>query len=126
MGPFHIKAQLLRRAQLEPMSALGVFDARSGESEPPPVETGTGGRPRWRQSDVKRLIAAAEQAGLESYRIEIAPDGSLSIVVGTPDDTAEPLCDASADRASHRQASDRRKGAGGRMRDSQNRAGQPK
>jgi hypothetical protein len=116
MGPFHIKAQLLRRAQLEPMSALGVFDARSAESVPAPVEAGTGGRPRWRQSDVKRLIAAAEQAGLESYRIEIAPDGSLSVIVGAPDDTAEPADDVSADHPARRQAPDRR----------ENRAGQPK
>jgi len=37
---------------------------------------------RWKQSDVERAIAAAEQAGLESYRIEIAPDGTIGIVVG--------------------------------------------
>ena len=39
-------------------------------------------RGRWRQSDVKRAIGAAEQAGLQHYRIEIAPDGTLAIVVG--------------------------------------------
>jgi len=36
----------------------------------------------WRQSDVKRAITAAEQAGLQHYRVEIAPDGTLAIVVG--------------------------------------------
>jgi hypothetical protein len=35
------------------------------------------------------MIAAAEQAGLQSYRVELAPDGTLSIIVGAPDDTAE-------------------------------------
>jgi hypothetical protein len=37
---------------------------------------------RWRQADVKRAIGAAEQAGLRLYRVEIAPDGTISIVVG--------------------------------------------
>ena len=42
---------------------------------------------RWRQADVKRAIGAAERAGLDSYRVEIAPDGTISIVVGmAPDD----------------------------------------
>lgn len=41
-------------------------------------------RVHWRQADVKRAIAAAEQAGLQHYRVEIAPDGTLAIVVGGP------------------------------------------
>lgn len=89
MAPFHIKAQALRKRQLEPMSALGVFDPRSNKAVP---STDDGEKPEkapWRQSDIKRMIAAAEQAGLESYRVEVAPDGTLSIVVGTPGDTAE-------------------------------------
>ena len=36
----------------------------------------------WKQKDAERAIAAAEQAGLKSYRIEIAPDGTIAIVVG--------------------------------------------
>ena len=46
------------------------------------------GKRRWRQSDVKRAIAAAEEAGLSSYRIELAPDGTISIVVGETPDSA--------------------------------------
>jgi hypothetical protein len=42
----------------------------------------------WRQADVKRAIAAAEKAGLRSYRIEIGPDGTISIVVGAPSETS--------------------------------------
>lgn len=71
------------------MAALGVFDPRSEE---PASAAGDGDkreRRLWRQSDVKRMIAAAEQAGLQSYRVELAPDGTLSIIVGAPDDTAE-------------------------------------
>jgi hypothetical protein len=43
----------------------------------------------WRQSDVRRAIAAAEKAGLTSYRVEIAPDGTISIVVGMPSDPSQ-------------------------------------
>jgi len=42
----------------------------------------------WRQADVRRAIAAAEKAGLASYRIEIAADGTISIVVGEPPEMA--------------------------------------
>jgi hypothetical protein len=31
---------------------------------------------------VKRAIGAAEKAGLHNYRVEIAPDGTIAIVVG--------------------------------------------
>ena len=41
-------------------------------------------RTPWRQADVRRAIAAAEKAGLTDYRVEIAPDGTISIVVGLP------------------------------------------
>lgn len=41
-----------------------------------------GTRGSWRQADVKRAIVAAEKAGLRAYRIELAPDGTISIVVG--------------------------------------------
>lgn len=35
----------------------------------------------WREADVLRAIAAAEKAGLAAYRIEIATDGTIAIVV---------------------------------------------
>jgi hypothetical protein len=89
LAPFHIKARWLRQWQLEPMAALGVFETRSEE----PASSAGGADKRektlWRQSDVKRMIAAAEQAGLQSYRVELAPDGTLSIIVGAPCETAE-------------------------------------
>ena len=37
----------------------------------------------WRQADLKRAIAAAEESGVQSYRIEIASDGMISIIVGS-------------------------------------------
>ena len=36
----------------------------------------------WRDADVERAIAAAERAGLRAYRVEIAQDGTIAIVVG--------------------------------------------
>jgi hypothetical protein len=47
------------------------------ESLPPGVGDG-----HWRQADVKRAIEAARKAGIEAYRVEIAPDGTISIIVG--------------------------------------------
>ena len=41
--------------------------------------------PRWNDADLERAIAVAERAGLRGYRIEIAPDGTISIVVGSPE-----------------------------------------
>ncbi len=32
--------------------------------------------------DLKRALSVAEEAGLQSYRIEIATDGTISIIVG--------------------------------------------
>jgi hypothetical protein len=88
MSPFHIKAQVLRQSQLEPATALGIFDARAtGASAPLERDDGRASG-RWRQSDLKRAIAAAQQAGLDDYRVEITPDGTISIIVGAPDATA--------------------------------------
>jgi hypothetical protein len=84
MSPFHIKAQDLRQSQLEPATAFQVFEPRTDKGVQASSEIEAGSRERWRQSDVKRLVAAAEQAGLQSYRVEIAPDGTLSIIVGAP------------------------------------------
>lgn len=40
---------------------------------------------QWSEADVERAIAAAEQAGLGTYRVEISPDGTIAIVVGVPE-----------------------------------------
>lgn len=36
------------------------------------------------EAAVKRSVAAAEKAGLDAYHVEIAPDGSVAIVVAAP------------------------------------------
>lgn len=40
------------------------------------------GSARWRERQVQRAIAAARKARLQNYRVEIAPDGTVTIVVG--------------------------------------------
>ena len=38
-------------------------------------------RGHWRERDLRRAFAVARSAGLSNYRVEIAPDGTISIVV---------------------------------------------
>ena len=89
MAPFHIKAQILRRSQIQPERALEVFEPRDSEADAV-TDAPASNKRTWRQSDVKRALAAAQQAGLDSYRVEVTPDGTISIIVGMPADTADP------------------------------------
>jgi hypothetical protein len=41
------------------------------------------GPSRLRQRDVRRLVSAAQSAGLSVQRVEWLPDGRLSLVTGT-------------------------------------------
>ncbi|WP_404714042.1 hypothetical protein [Sphingomonas sp. MMS24-J13] len=52
----------------------------SDDKAMPPEKSGVTGC--WRAADLKRAIRAAEQAGLTAYRVEIASDGTISIIVG--------------------------------------------
>lgn len=90
MVPIQVRAQALRGwSPVDHTNGLAVFVAP--EREDCQTEKGLGHqRGRWRQSDVRRAIAAAEQAGLQSYRVELAPDGTISIIVGAPEETADP------------------------------------
>jgi len=60
------------------------FDLPEDESSPE-----SEGNPAWREADVRRAIAIAEEAGLKDYRVEIAIDGTIAIVVGAPADAGE-------------------------------------
>ena len=42
-------------------------------------------RGHWRERDLQRAIAVAKRSGVTAYRVEIAPDGTISIVVGERD-----------------------------------------
>jgi hypothetical protein len=90
MVPIQIKAQMLRRWPSRGQAgAVGPFAIMPDESDRSPDEAESSGKKPWRQNDVKRAVAAAKQAGLQSYRVEIAPDGTISIIVGAPSDTGE-------------------------------------
>jgi len=39
-------------------------------------------RVHWRETDLRRAIGAAKKAGLRFYSVEVAPDGTISVVVG--------------------------------------------
>jgi len=58
-------------------------------AEPLPSDDDTADQ-RWREADLARAIAAAEKAGLRAYRVEIAPDGTIAIVVGIPPEAPGP------------------------------------
>jgi len=92
MTPIQIRSQLLRQehAVAPPGAASGFAmmpDGGNGEQgKAPPRGDGS-----WREADLKRAIAAAQEAGLSHYAVEIAPDGTIAIVVGiNPDDTGKP------------------------------------
>ena len=82
--PIQIKAQALRDPQVCGLSGsmsggLSGFMNMAEETsdrDAPPL------RPEWHAEDVRRAIAIAQEAGLASYRVEIAPDGTISIIVG--------------------------------------------
>lgn len=79
--PIQVRADVLARMEALSTNPLWTtLTASSGDAEPekPSDETG------WHEGDLKRAIEVAEQAGLTSYRVEIAPDGTISIIVGTP------------------------------------------
>ena len=84
-----MRAQILRDAPAVTLPA-GILD----DLAPEKADTSSArSRSRWRKADVERAIAAAERAGLRGYRIEIAPDGTVTIVVGEPlerPDAADP------------------------------------
>ena len=63
------------------LSGLGVVP---GEVAMAASDDNTRPKGQWRQADVKRAIGAAQQTGLTKYRIEIGPDGTITIVVGEP------------------------------------------
>jgi hypothetical protein len=62
---------------LAPLSGDGVTRPKPASRKAP-----------WPQADVERALAAAGQADLKSYRVEVAPDGTIAIVVGAPSETA--------------------------------------
>lgn len=69
-----------------PVSGAGGNAAASGFSafafgNAAPPERAARPRHAWREIDLRRALMAARCAKLRNYRVEIAPDGTISIVV---------------------------------------------
>jgi hypothetical protein len=79
-SPIQIRAQVLcETPQIAGSAGIADFAMMPDAAG---IAAVAGRKARWRQMDVKRAIGAAEQAGLRCYRVDIAPDGTISIVVG--------------------------------------------
>ena len=88
--PVQIQAEILRRPDILAPDFMifgtghGAFtlpDSKTPDSkEQQPQISGD-----WHNADLERAIEVAESSGLQSYRIEIAPDGTISLVVGSQD-----------------------------------------
>jgi hypothetical protein len=48
-------------------------------------------RAQFRETDLRRAIGAAKKSGLRFYSVEVAPDGTISIVVGPQTPNAQTL-----------------------------------
>ena len=86
MAELQIRSQALRRAIASPLSdrmlGFGLLPDTTAK------ESSMGEDKAWRQTDLTRAIRAAEKACLRGYRIEIATDGTIAIVVGAADTVA--------------------------------------
>lgn len=89
-APFRIKARFLSDRQV---FASGPMSGFMATGEDLPDDRAEQDRRDWREQDLKRAISVAEEAGLTSYRVEIAPDGAISIIVGEPEGDAGDMPD---------------------------------
>jgi hypothetical protein len=84
-APIQIRAQFLReRGACAPQGPSSGFAITLDDEAESKSECAPRRRASWQQKDVERALRAAREAGLTAYRVEIAPDGTISIVVGDP------------------------------------------
>lgn len=43
----------------------------------------------FRESDIKRMMRAVQRAGASVQRVEVTPDGKMSVIVGNPSGTGD-------------------------------------
>lgn len=99
--PIQLQAQFLRDLEICGDSTPG-FMLPDAESE----NAGKNEQRRrtpWRETDLRRAIAVAKKAGLRFYSVEIAPDGTISIIVGgaSPDARKHRLKQRSGNQSKH-------------------------
>jgi hypothetical protein len=56
----------------------------------------------FKQSSVRRAIAAVRAAGLQVERVDIAADGSISVVTGSPNSQPPAMTELDQWKAKHR------------------------
>jgi hypothetical protein len=84
--PIQIQVEALRN--WEPSAPFLAGRGFAALPEEPVAKSEQGqGEATWRDADLKRAIAVAEKSGLQSYRVEITPDGTILIVVGQAQDS---------------------------------------
>jgi hypothetical protein len=80
--PLQIQARILRDLEnsmlTDPMPGFELPKESSGNWDKSEKRR----RVQWRETDLRRAIVAAKRAGLRFYSVDIAPDGTISIVVG--------------------------------------------
>lgn len=83
IAPLHIRSTAIKGAgsslRIVAGAGMAAFPLNIAEQAPAPVKRGA-----WRERDLRRALAVARCARLRDYRVEIAPDGTISIVVGNP------------------------------------------
>jgi hypothetical protein len=82
IAPLHIRSQAVKGAgsslRIGAGSGMTAFPLDIAEQAPTPMKRGA-----WRERDLRRALAVARCAKLRNYSVEIAPDGTISIVVGS-------------------------------------------
>jgi hypothetical protein len=88
--PIQVRAEILRNGELPaPYCAWQGFAPMTEDAADEPNEGVDHTELRWRDADLERAIDAAEKSGVRPYRVEIAPDGTISIFVGDPPQVSE-------------------------------------
>lgn len=83
----HIRSQELQSLALTGHRVTSGFSAFPIESVASAPEAPTR-KHSWREVDLRRALVAARRAKLRNYRVEVAPDGTISIVVTGTNRTA--------------------------------------
>lgn len=76
-----VQAQFL--AEVETPGWAGAIPGLAQLPAAPPAPATQTRHGHWSERDLRRAIAVVRRAGLKAFRVEIAPDGTISIVVGT-------------------------------------------
>lgn len=82
VAPIQIRAQFLKdMGPLGPVGDTAAFIAMPDDAATA-ADCHKVRRGHWREKDLQRAIGAAKRSGLTDFRVEIAPDGTIAIVVG--------------------------------------------